>query len=87
MHGKPLISSEIGTGTSFVNRHNETGFVVQADDAQSLKNAMNELWNNDELCERLGRNARKNYEDIFTAEQMAKSYLTLYQEVIAKQVY
>jgi rhamnosyl/mannosyltransferase len=82
MYEKPLISCEIGTGTSFVNRHNETGFVVEPNDAQSLKNAMNEIWNDDELCGRLGRNARKNYEDLFTAEQMAKSYLDVYQNLI-----
>jgi rhamnosyl/mannosyltransferase len=82
MYGKPLISSEIGTGTSFINRHNETGFIVRPNDAQSLKNAMKDIWNDDELCCRFGLNARKNYEDLFTADKMAKSYLAVYQDLI-----
>jgi rhamnosyl/mannosyltransferase len=28
MSGKPVVSTELGTGTSFVNLHNETGLVV-----------------------------------------------------------
>jgi glycosyltransferase involved in cell wall biosynthesis len=40
MYGKPLISSEIGTGTSFINIANETGLVVQPSDPLALRQAM-----------------------------------------------
>lgn len=29
MHAKPLICTEIGTGTSYINLHDKTGFVVE----------------------------------------------------------
>ena len=44
--GKPLISCEIGTGTSFVNKHNETGLVVIPSSPSDLKNAMLKLMDN-----------------------------------------
>ena len=79
MYGKPLVSSEIGTGTSFVNSHNETGFVIPPSDAASLKSVLDVLWGDDELCDRLGAGARSRFEEHFTATQMAQSYLKLYQ--------
>ncbi len=40
MYGKPMISSEIGTGTTFVNIGNETGLVVPPSDPAALRQAM-----------------------------------------------
>ena len=37
---KPMISCEIGTGTSFVNIDKETGLVVRAGDSEALSSAM-----------------------------------------------
>jgi glycosyltransferase involved in cell wall biosynthesis len=36
MYGKPMISSEIGTGTSYINIHDETGLVVPPSDPQAF---------------------------------------------------
>ena len=36
MRGKPLISTELGTGTSYANKHNETGLVVPPKDVRAL---------------------------------------------------
>jgi glycosyltransferase involved in cell wall biosynthesis len=79
MYGRPLVSTEIGTGTSFVNSHNETGFVIPPSDAASLRSTLDVLWGDNELCDRLGAGARSRFEEHFTASQMAQSYLTLYQ--------
>src|SRR5690606_38814370 len=40
MMGKPMISCETGTGTSFINLHNDTGFVVPPNDPDALYKAM-----------------------------------------------
>jgi glycosyltransferase involved in cell wall biosynthesis len=45
MFGKPMISSEIGTGTSFVNIDGETGLVVPPSDPDALRRAMAYLSN------------------------------------------
>ena len=45
MYGKPLISSEIGTGTTYINIDKETGLVVPPSDPIALREAMDFLWN------------------------------------------
>ncbi|NDC57110.1 MAG: glycosyltransferase, partial [Alphaproteobacteria bacterium] len=44
MAGKPMISAELGTGTSYINAHNETGLVVPAGDAGGLAQAMQKVF-------------------------------------------
>jgi glycosyltransferase involved in cell wall biosynthesis len=44
MYGKPLISSEIGTGTTYINIDKETGIVVPPSDPAALRQAMDYLW-------------------------------------------
>ena len=82
MYGKPLISCEIGTGTSFINMNNETGLVVKPNDPQALQQAMTSLWENTQRAEDMGRAAEKRYWQLFTAEKMAASYVELYKELI-----
>jgi rhamnosyl/mannosyltransferase len=82
MFGKPMISCEIGTGTSFVNADGETGFVVTPEDPAALAVAMNSLLEDDELSERFGHAARQRYERKFSGEVLGKSYAALYQEVV-----
>ncbi|MBF0642470.1 glycosyltransferase involved in cell wall biosynthesis [Pseudomonas protegens] len=83
MYGKPMISSEIGTGTTFINIHGETGMVVPPSDAGALRQAMNYLWDNPVHAANMGENAEKRYWEHFTAEQMVRSYVGLYSELIA----
>jgi glycosyltransferase involved in cell wall biosynthesis len=85
MFGKPMISSEIGTGTTYVNVHNETGLVVPPSDPQALGMAMRTLWDNPALAEAMGRRAEMRYQQLFTAERMAASYHALYEELVARR--
>ena len=81
MFGKPLISCEIGTGTSFINQNHHTGWVVEPANSQSLKQALR-AWHQDEvLANKYGKNARIRYENLFQARNMVESYLKLYQSV------
>ena len=41
MCGKPMISCELGTGTSYVNKAGETGLVVPPSDPARLAEAIN----------------------------------------------
>jgi len=81
MYGKPLISSEIGTGTSYVNIDGETGKVIPPGDACALRAAMDYLWGNPSLAREMGGRAQKRYRDLFTANKMAKAYHNLYQDL------
>ncbi len=84
MYGKPLISSEIGTGTTYINIDNETGLVVPPSNSTALKAAMLTLWNNPQLATHLGTNARARYEQFFTVDKMVRGYAELYKSVLAQ---
>ncbi len=82
MFGKPLISSEIGTGTTYINIAGETGLVVPPSDPQALRQAMQTLWNHPEEAARMGQCAEQRYWEHFTAAQMAKSYFDVYSVLL-----
>ena len=81
--GKPMISCEIGTGTSYVNVDGVTGLTIPPADAGQLAQAMAHLWSNPELCRAMGRAARERYENLFTAEKMGTGYAALYRKLRA----
>lgn len=83
MYGKPMISSEIGTGTTFINIGGETGLVVPPSDPQALQCAMRHLWERPELAAELGHKAEERYWQLFTADRMVRSYVELYHELSA----
>jgi glycosyltransferase involved in cell wall biosynthesis len=64
--GKPVISTDVPSGVSWVNQHERTGLIVPAGDAGALRSAMRRLMDDEALRARLGRAARKRVEDAFT---------------------
>ena len=82
MYGKPLISTEVGSGTSHVNIHNETGIVVSPGSAPELREAMNRLYTNEDLALHFGKKARQRYETLFTGELMGARYTKIYQNLV-----
>lgn len=80
--GLPLISTELGTGTSYVNQHDETGLVVPPDDREALANALSSLLDNSALRFRYGGAAQKRVSTMFTQEEMANKLLNLYQSLL-----
>jgi glycosyltransferase involved in cell wall biosynthesis len=85
MYGKPMISSEIGTGTTYINIDNETGLVVPPDDPAAFGAAMRTLWEQPERAAEMGRRAEARYWELFTAQKMAESYHALYRELAASR--
>ena len=84
MYGKPMISSEIGTGTTYINLDGNTGLVVPPSDPEALRAAMRTLWDNPALAHAMGRRAEARYRQLFTSEQMAAGYAELYRELVAR---
>ena len=82
MNGKPLISSEIGTGSSYVNVDGQTGLVVPPNDPAALREAMLRLHGDAQLAAEMGQRARERFDELFTAEQMAQSYVDLYRKIL-----
>ena len=83
--GRPMISCAIGTGTSYINVDGETGIVIRPADPAAISIAMERLWNDPELAVRMGQAARARFETHFLAEQMAKSYASIYREVVNRR--
>jgi len=79
--GKPLISTELGTGTSFVNQHQETGLVVPPCDAGALSEAINYLLTNPEIMERLGKAAKERAEKYFCLDRMIEDVIRTYEDI------
>lgn len=84
MHGRPLISSEIGTGSSYVNVDGVTGIVVPPSDPAALRVAMHTLSTNHELASQMGLRARIRFETLFTARQMGEAYVALYERIVGR---
>ena len=82
MYGKPMISSEVGTGTTFINIAYETGLVVPPSDPLALRRAMQYLWEHPEQAADMGRRAEARYWEHFTADQMVRSYVDLYGDLV-----
>lgn len=82
MFNKPMISCEIGTGTSFVNAHEKTGFVVKPESPESLAGAMQELLEAPELAFNMGCEARNRYEQLFSGSALGKAYADVYKELL-----
>ncbi|TXH38024.1 MAG: glycosyltransferase, partial [Burkholderiaceae bacterium] len=85
MHSKPMISCEIGTGTSYVNLDQVTGLTVPPENPAALRAAMQQLLNDPVKARLMGLAARQRYEEHFTGQCMAASYLQLYQELLGHE--
>ena len=79
--GKPLISTELGTGTSFVNQHQETGLVVPPCDPGALAESINYLLTNPEIMERLGKAAKERAEKYFSLDRMVEDVIRTYEDI------
>lgn len=82
LYSKPLISSEIGTGTTYINIHQETGLVVPPSNPAALRQAMDDIWQHPEQARRFGEAAHKRFESLFTAQSMVASYTELYKSLL-----
>lgn len=80
--GLPLISTELGTGTSYINQHGETGLVVPPSDPQALAQAIETLLGDSTLRADYGAAARRRIETHFTLDSMTEQLLSVYRDMI-----
>jgi rhamnosyl/mannosyltransferase len=81
--GRPMISCDIGTGTTFVNQHNITGIVIPPETPTALRAAMDRLHYDPALAARQGEAARQHFAQHFTTQRMSAAYAAAYQEALA----
>jgi rhamnosyl/mannosyltransferase len=81
--GVPCVSTELGTGTSFANRHGETGLVVPPGDPAALARALNTLLADPALRRRMGAVAQRRAAELFSTERMVEGIEGVYRAVVA----
>jgi rhamnosyl/mannosyltransferase len=80
--GTPVICTELGTGTDFINRHNETGLVVPPRDSKALGDAINLILSDTALASRLSQGASTRREEFFSQRKMVEALKALYAETL-----
>jgi len=80
--GKPVICTELKTGTTFINQHATTGLVVPPRNSKALAEAINNLANNVSLRDELGKNARHRALNELTAEKMVDRTYKVYNDLL-----
>ena len=79
--GVPIVSTELGTGTSYVNLHNETGLVVPPADPSALAHAITTLLDNPQLRASFGATGIRRAHEHFSASRMLDQIEAVYREV------
>jgi rhamnosyl/mannosyltransferase len=80
--GLPVVCTELGTGTSYVNVDGETGLVVPPRDPDALAGAINGLLTDPALRRRMGARATARAQE-FALPAMVERVLALYRELLA----
>lgn len=80
--GKPVISTELGTGTSYANLDGVTGCVVPPGDSRALAAAMSRLLADGSLREEMGSRGRERVEREFTVEGLIEGTAKIYAEIL-----
>ena len=80
--GMPVICTELGTGTSYVNRNGETGLVVPPNDPQALAAAINRLLADPALRAQMGSQGRMRVQKEFSSQTMVRNTISFYQQAL-----
>ena len=79
---KPVISTNLPTGVSWVNQHGKTGYVVPPGNAEELAKGIRQLVGNPQLREEMGEAGRLRVDQHFTSTKMAAAMLQVYREML-----
>jgi len=80
-HGVPVVASRVG-GLPEVVRHEETGLLVDSNDAETVRTAVLRLLSDEDLAVRLGHAGRRMVESEFSVARMVERTMAAYREVI-----
>jgi rhamnosyl/mannosyltransferase len=79
--GKPVVCTELGTGTSFVNLDGVTGLVVPPQDSAALADAINLLLADPDLRHRMGNAGQERARRELSVETMVDNIVQMYRDV------
>lgn len=81
--GVPMVCTEVGTATSFVNRDGETGLVVPPGDPVRLAEALNRLLGDASLRREMGARASERARTLFDFGQVERRVADVYAAALA----
>ncbi len=81
--GKPVISTELGTGTSFVNQNRITGFVAAPQDPQELCFLIERVIHDDKKHRQMCKNALRRVEEVFNLEKVIEQTKNTYNNILS----
>lgn len=76
--GLPIVCTELGTGTSYITQHGETGFVVPPANPAALAQALNVLLANPELARHMGAAGRRRAMQEFSHQRLVERMEQVY---------
>jgi rhamnosyl/mannosyltransferase len=79
--GKPVVSTDVPSGVSWVNQHDCTGLVVPAGDEGALAHALSMLMAGPELRARMGEAGKQRVEREFTLTMLRQRMADLYEDL------
>jgi glycosyltransferase involved in cell wall biosynthesis len=80
--GLPCITTELGTGTSYVVQHGITGLVVPPNSPADLAQAINHLAGDPYLRRQMGAAGRARVQSHFTLEKMVARVMQIYDQAL-----
>ena len=78
---KPIVASNIGWANEMVD-DGDNGFLVHPTNHEVFAKKIDILLNDEELCLKMGKSARKKVEDFFNIDRIAKQNIEFYKSVI-----
>lgn len=82
--GKPVVSTNLETGITFVNQHGKTGLTVPPRSPSALADAVRRLLGDDDLYAELSGHAQRRVHREFSQELMIERTLRIYRDLLAR---
>jgi len=83
-YGKPVIASNLGAMAELVD-DGKTGLLFEPGNSRDLAEKIKWMFDNEEACIQMGRNARKVFEEKYTAERNFQILMDIYNTVLKKK--
>jgi glycosyltransferase involved in cell wall biosynthesis len=80
--GRPVVSTELGTGTSWANQAGVTGLVVPPANSEAIRNALTTMLADDRVRTAMGREARARVEDELGEDRMLDRIEAIYRRIL-----
>lgn len=81
--GRPVVGCRLPTGVSYVNRHGETGLLVEPGNTAALHEALRSLVDSPRLREEMGQRARAWALQEFRLEKMLDRYEAIFHDAVS----